>query len=135
MRKYNCVTLQRCNPNAGLSRAASRGPDEYRDLMTRLGEELARQLSPFVSRFARTLLICTNEDADFLAKGVLQELDRLNYRSVFLACFWNDRQRIGADIDVAPIFRRYVEPTDGVDFFIAVKSIISERLRRKDKHH
>lgn len=99
-------------------------PDEYRGLMTSLGEELAAVVRRKLNESDRIMLICTNEDADFLARGVLQTLERLGCTRITLACFWNDRKRLGP-LDVAPIVRRYVEPGKGFDVFVVVKSIIS----------
>lgn len=100
-------------------------PEEYRRLMTDLGAELAHGLILRLGRNDRILLICTNEDADFLAKGMLEALEQCGYNHINLACFWNERKRVGAELDIAPIIRRYVEPTDAVDVFIVVKSILS----------
>ncbi|MGL4551659.1 MAG: hypothetical protein ACRC33_10760 [Gemmataceae bacterium] len=99
-------------------------PDEYRTLMVGLGEELAAVVRAKLDGPERILLVCTNEDADFLARGVLRGLERLGCTRITLACFWNDRKRLGA-LDVAPIVRRYVEPGTGSDVFVVVKSIIS----------
>lgn len=49
-------------------------PDEYRALMISLGEQLAAVVGKKLSHDDRIMLICTNEDADFLAKGVLRGL-------------------------------------------------------------
>ncbi len=99
-------------------------PDEYRALMASLGEELAAVVRGKLRESDRVMLICTNEEADFLARGVLGGLERLGCTQITLACFWNDRKRIGT-LDVAPIVRRYVEPGKGFDVFVVVKSIIS----------
>lgn len=100
-------------------------PEEYRALMTSLGEALAVVVRQKVSESHRILLVCTNEDADFLARGVLQGLVGLGCTHITLACFWNDRRRIGTSLDVAPILRRYIEPGEAIDVFVVVKSIIS----------
>lgn len=98
--------------------------DEYRSLMTSLGEELAAVVVSRVESNDRLLLVCTNEDADFLARGLLRGLERAGKMQIALACFWNERKRIG-DVDVAPIVRRYIEPASEIDVFVVVKSIIS----------
>jgi hypothetical protein len=78
---------------------------------------------------APVLLICTNEDADFLARGVLEALQRLHFGHVAPACFRTDRRKVtsaaGPTLDTAPILRRYVEPTGTVDAFVVVKSVVS----------
>lgn len=97
---------------------------EYRRLMTEIGAELAAVVRTKVAPDDRIVLICTNDDADFLAKGLLQGLERLGCTSIALACFWNGRSKIDGR-EVAPVLRSYIEPTSGVDAFVVVKSIIS----------
>lgn len=105
---------------------------DYRNAFYRLGGSLAE-------RFTRArlgdnvLLVCTSEDADFLARGILESIvKRQAPKSVALACFWQARftavrpapGREG--VDVAPIVRRYEEATiESLDSLIIVKSIIS----------
>ena len=98
---------------------------EYREVMRALGNEFAKTVAQKVERAKRILLICTNEDADFLAAGLLEGLRVLGFNHVALTCFWNDRVHLTSDWDVAPIIRRYAEPTKIVDVFIVAKSIIS----------
>lgn len=103
-----------------------RSTDEYRALMTRLGEELGALAGHRLRASDRIMLVCTNEDADFLAAGVLRGLERSGCTHITLACFWNARQRTQF-LDVAPIVRQYIEPVheETVDLFVVVKSIIS----------
>jgi hypothetical protein len=113
-----------------LQRLADRvPPPEYREAMRELGGKLADVLALSLNASAPLLLICTNEDADFLARGVVDGLSARRFTAVALACFWNDRQRIPSDVapslDVAPIIRRYVEPVGSVEAFVVVKSVIS----------
>jgi hypothetical protein len=112
-----------------LDQLASRvPPTEYREAMRGLGLELGRIVSGLLAG-ASTLLVCTNDDADFLAQGVLDALEAAHAGKVALACFWNDRKKIVSDaapaLDIASIVRRYVEPVDGVEAFVVVKSVIS----------
>ena len=105
------------------------GPPEYRDVMTRLGEQFVRAHEKALEGIQHLLLVCTSEDADFLARGVLNGLADLGGPAVSVACFWNDRESVrgslsGRQVDLAPIVRRYVEPGDA-DAFLVVKSIIS----------
>jgi hypothetical protein len=107
---------------------------EYRNAFYRLGSSLAERL-----RRARLgtdiLLVCTCEDADFLARGILESIVSVQRASpirVALACFWQARFTAmkanpgRAGFDVAPIVRRYEEPTtSSIDSLIIVKSIIS----------
>lgn len=103
-----------------LQRLADRAPvAEYREVMRGLGRVLGGIVAGSLGS-APLLLICTNEDADFLAQGVLDELAPI--ASVALACFWNDLTPM---LDAAPIVRRYVEPVDQVEAFVVVQSVIS----------
>ena len=60
-------------------------------------------------------------DADYPANGIVQTLAR-SVSDLKLACFWNFRTRpgsarsLGIDLDVAPIVKRYEEPTPLVRF-------------------
>lgn len=98
--------------------------NRYRQLMTDLGGELARVLSPQLPSKEDLVLICTNEDADFLARGLLEELQTGGCQ-VALVCYWNDRVKLGFGEDRSPIVRRYAEPSKNAKAFIVVKSIIS----------
>jgi Uncharacterized protein conserved in bacteria (DUF2188) len=104
------------------------GVDSYRQSMYQLGECLGSSvLSQIVSDLGSAYLACTAEDADFLAKGILSRLEG-TIAKVTLACFWNKRFKpFGiSDLQVAPILKRYLEPSDAqVDSLIIVKSIIS----------
>jgi hypothetical protein len=104
-------------------------PGEYREAMTGLGRELGRVVADRLPRTASILLICTNEDADFLARGVLEKLQAEQFGNIALACFWNERKKVTSNLaptlDTAAIVRRYVEPTEAVDAFVVVKSVIS----------
>jgi hypothetical protein len=107
---------------------------EYRDAFYRLGGLLADRLQQ--ARLGKNiLLVCTSEDADFLARGILESIldkQRGAPAKVALACFWQARFRAiqagsgQESVDVAPIMRRYEEPTtESLDSLIIVKSIIS----------
>lgn len=61
------------------------------------------------------MLVCTVEDADFLARGFLEAVD---VERIVLRCFWNERRRVG-DTELAPIIRRYVEPGDDVGALVS----------------
>ncbi len=104
------------------------GPLAYRESMARLGEGFVTAYADQLRDVGRLLLVCTNEDADFLARGVLDGLKLAAIRT-HVACFWNDREvvtgnRSAVTVDMAPIVRRYVEPGE-VDAMLVVKSIIS----------
>ena len=131
MRRLNSLT----NSAAGdLLGQIARPPAEvdaaaYRNAMTELGRQFVRINAHRISRLKRVLLVCTNEDADYLGRGVLDGLAEMVEIETHLACFWNEREVLvgpGSNrrIDLAPIVRRYVEPGDA-DALIVVKSIIS----------
>lgn len=98
--------------------------ETYQKIMTELGKELGAKLKETLSSTDHILVICTNEDADFLARGVVEHLESLGSSHVSVACFWNLRKTVH-NVEVAPIVRQYIEPVDRVDVFIVVKSIIS----------
>jgi hypothetical protein len=51
------------------------GPEAYRAAMTRLGELFVRVHAGRFTGIDQLLLICTNEDADYLARGALAGLE------------------------------------------------------------
>lgn len=104
-------------------------PAAYRAAMTALGEQFVNVLRETLAGISRLLLVCTNEDADFLARGVLNGLNGMTGLTVHVACLWNDRVTTegatsGERVELAPIVRRYVEPGPA-DAFLVIKSIIS----------
>ena len=103
-------------------------PLEYRETMRRLGIAWTECFPEAFLGLERLLLVCTNEDADFLARGILQGLKTAGGPHVSLACFWNNRASVpgsaGSRVEIAPIIRRYVEPNQS-EAFLVVKSIIS----------
>ena len=120
------------NPNVKglLQRLTDRvPPPEYRQTMLELGNELAEVVAGALAPGSSILLICTNEDADFLARGVLETLQARGFGNIALACFWNERRQVTSGVaptlDSASIIRRYVEPVGEVDAFVVVKSAIS----------
>jgi hypothetical protein len=105
------------------------GPDLYQETMFKLGTLLGDWLLREIDEPQDSVyLACTVEDADFLAKGILAQMEE-KISHVPLACFWN--QRFSPfdidDIRVAPIVREFWEPHTGktVKHLIVVKSIIS----------
>jgi len=110
-------------------------PTKYRDAMTSLGRRLAERVAdqiPSVKQGA-VCIVCTVEDADFLARGLLEGLEERGVDSshLKLVCFWNERVRTFTDsqdkaFDVAPIIKSYKEEVDiGNTVLVMVKSIIS----------
>lgn len=70
-----------------------------------------------------TLLACASEDADWLAKGVLEGID---CSSLPVAVFWTKRYSLSSGVDIAPITMSYQDNTkEKCRNLIIVKSIIS----------
>lgn len=120
--------LERVEPL--LNRLADKSTDAvvYQESMFQLGVELGQAiLSEVANNHTSAYLACTAEDADFLAKGILTQLET-NLETVAFACLWN--QRFSPfdvpDLTVAPIVKEYREPINqSVDYLVVAKSIIS----------
>lgn len=108
-------------------------PAEYGDGFYRLGQYLAKRLKG-ADLGRKTLVVCTSEDADFLARGIFESISEQTSRRtpVAFACFWQARFGPASEtsnkkrFEVAPIVKRYEEPTDDeIDSLIIVQSIIA----------
>jgi hypothetical protein len=100
----------------------------YGAAMRSLGKDLGRVVAGRVNKVEHILVVSTVEDADFLTRGLLEEISEgRDPSTISIACFWNDRKTLGTRrIEIAPILRRYVEPFRApVDAIIVLKSIIS----------
>lgn len=106
----------------------------YREAFYRLGNLLAERI-PEKQLGKSMMLVCTSEDADFLARGILDSIANRKNRTaagIAFACFWHARftaiEGIGDSpaFDVAPIVKKYEETSDSIiDTLIIAKSIIS----------
>lgn len=100
----------------------------YRKTIFNIGLSLGDAiLAEIPNQQSTVYLACTVEDADFLARGILSRLEE-HINAVAFACFWNQRFSPFEieDLKVAPIIKKYQEPTDRqVNYLIVVKSIIS----------
>lgn len=96
----------------------------YREAMHALGRDLGSELARHIPAKGDVVVVCTVEDADYLARGALEEIEALH--RVRLVCFWNERKHIGAR-EVAPIIARYEEPfaTNSVAALVVLKAVIS----------
>jgi hypothetical protein len=103
-------------------------PMLYKKTMIQLGSSLGDCiLAQIDNKESEVYLASTVEDADFLAKGMLSSLEKKLSKLAF-ACFWNQRFSPFEieDLKVAPILKKYQEPTEKVvKYLIIVKSIIS----------
>lgn len=107
---------------------------DYGKAFHKLGRMLAKRL-PSEGLGEKVLLVCTSEDADYLARGIVESIKRPKGRRlppIAFACFWQarfDPVSEGANkkrFEIAPIVKRYEEPIEGdIDSLIVVKSIIA----------
>ena len=97
--------------------------EEYRNAFRTLGLQLGDNLKKLISRGERILVACASEDADWLAKGVLEKLPV----DVGLAVFWSDRIKVcdNPKIEISPIIKSYIDINGDYDTVVIVKSIIS----------
>ena len=99
----------------------------YRNHLFLLGMNLGINIIKKKSQTDYFYLISTVEDADFLAKGIIEIL-RFNDKKFNFACFWNHREFLGEEIgSISPAIRKYIEPCQSIPnkTMIIVKSIIS----------
>ncbi|MBL8084861.1 MAG: hypothetical protein JNN26_19725 [Candidatus Obscuribacter sp.] len=107
-------------------------PADFKKTMYKLGKALGEACSKKIknSNSAKEICIaCTVEDADFLAKGVLEYFTNARPEAtVRFACFWN-RKSIDPygyeKYDIAPVIKEYVEPVQAECILIVVKTVIS----------
>lgn len=103
-------------------------PEGYREAMRKLGVHLAESMLPRLkAQSAKDIcVICTVEDADFLARGLIEELESRSVGSrTRMICMWNERLK-SEGVSISPVLRTYEESFDRNDsVFIIVKSIIS----------
>jgi hypothetical protein len=102
-------------------------PELYQQTMIQLGVNLGNVILDQMDYSASVYLASTVEDADFLSREILERLEA-KLKSVAFACFWNQRFSPFEveDLQVAPILRKYQEPSDKkVNYLVVVKSIIS----------
>jgi hypothetical protein len=103
----------------------STSPEKYGESFRCLGEELGHVITNTKNiKNKNILLCCTNEDADWLANGILDTISI--YNSVSLSVMWNHRIRTAGDesLDAAPVIKTYSEPIYDCDLLIVCKSII-----------
>ena len=97
----------------------------YQEAMTELGRELGRTLQEEIESPENTYVAFTVEDADFLAKGLMEVLTDGGVEIAGVACFWNERA-VWGDVKTTPILKSYAEPAENeVKTLIIIKSIIS----------
>lgn len=104
--------------------------DKYRKLMHEIGVHLASGIlrdNADKLRGKDICVVCTVEDADYLASGVMDGLEQGGIKAdkLYLQCFWNEKVREGA-ISLSPVSRQYAEIFRVENAaYVVVKSIIS----------
>lgn len=98
-------------------------PDDYAQSFYQLGMILSDIIKQKFNILNSNITIaCSSEDADWLSKGMLDNLQSAN---TSLAVFWNLRVNPFEKETIAPIIKSYIEPTDSIDYLIICKSIIN----------
>lgn len=129
MRKFSM--LGKADPQAvdlvnGLS-LLKNDPTKYRTQMFLIGNHLADAVFPQLrDATSQICVICTVEDADFLARGVIERLEENGLSDrIRLICLWNGKIK-EEGVSLSPILKEYQEKiSSGQVDFIVVKSIIS----------
>lgn len=99
--------------------------EDYRSSFQELGKILGSiVVNDRNVKHKQVLLCCTNEDADWLANGILESVSKDN--TVFMSVLWNERHSPGGNeaYAVAPVIKTYLEPIKSCDLLIICKSII-----------
>ena len=102
-------------------------PTEYRNQMWQVGRQLADGILPAIRAISDEIcVVCTVEDADFLARGLIERLEDGGFGDrIHLICLWNEKIK-KEDVSLSPIVKEYKEEFEGNQIsFIVVKSIIS----------
>lgn len=98
-------------------------PEDYAKTFYALGEKLAVQINKQINDDIKITLACTTEDADWLSKGIF---DNLQNKHKNIAVFWNIRTAPfgNEELMIAPIVKQYIEEQKDCDTLIICKSII-----------
>ncbi len=103
--------------------------EQYKAAFVRLGHRLAQRfLDEHKDAIGDNITIAvTAEDADFLAKGFIDEFEKSSGKKAFLACFWNDHTKESlTGRSIAPPINEYLQPGyEDSSELIVIKSIIS----------
>lgn len=99
---------------------------DYRESFYVIGRALGEKLNAQThGHYGNAMLACAFEDADWLARGVLETIAS---KKTSLAVFWSG-ERITIDerlgMELSPIEKTYIEPIEKCQTLILVKSIIS----------
>ena len=100
--------------------------ESYRHTFYSIGHHLANVLNERINHDRSVALACASEDADWLAKGIVD-----NFKSSLDLCvYWSKRHNFGFDVDnnaieFAEIEKAYEEIHEDIGTLIITKSIIS----------
>lgn len=102
---------------------SSTSPNDYRTTFYLIGKELASVINTLKTPLGSTMIACSSEDADWLARGVQEGL---SVKDTSLAVFWNERHSFSEDksIEFSPIVKSYIEDINNCQTLIIIKSII-----------
>ena len=100
--------------------------ESYRHTFYNIGAEFAFALNERIDATETVALACASEDADWLAKGIVDNLRS----SLDLCVYWSNRHNWGLDsennlVEFSAIEKSYEEIQGNVDTLIITKSIIS----------
>ncbi len=103
-----------------------KSPKDYQDTMYQLGLHLAEELVPKLDISKSYCLASTAEDADYLAKGLLDGICSF-VKKVSIACFWNDHHiPVEGQASTSPIIKKFIDTSAlESDDIIIVKSVMS----------
>jgi hypothetical protein len=102
--------------------------------MYQLGRKLGKNVLSLINNkfigngYKKVYIATTVEDADYLAKGILEVIDA-KISNLGFACLWNHRFAPSGikELMVAPIVEEYMEPVcDRIDYLIVATSVVSD---------
>jgi len=96
---------------------------DYSNAFYELGAKLSIQIKKSTAKSKNVVLACSTEDADWLARGIFDNLIKYDPK---LVVFWNLRVNPfgNKDLPIAPIIKTYSEVDNSCDVLIVCKSII-----------
>ena len=111
MRTYKNITFSNDQQTIKALQALSKpgiSVDEYRGAFHQIGMALGTLLNSKVGNsYGNTMLACASEDADWLAKGVI---DSISQKNISLAVFWNGRITLNEEtkLEYSPIIKSFL---------------------------
>lgn len=104
-------------------------PDLFRSSMHKAGAILCDFVlsKKLLQSDTKVLLAVTAEDADFLGKGIVENLAEKKKIQSSLAVFWNNHDQVG-EVSIAPIVNEFIPDVSElaeIDHLIIAKSILS----------